>query len=508
MRTLSAALVALAALPAAASEPTQRDLLEAFERQLKAVHETAGPGVACVVASRSEHYPKPAKPPAYPGQLGDFDRAAFLKADPGKAVLANQLDLADPRNSVNHTSAGGVVIDPSGLVLTTYQSIDGATKVYVHLPGGKGSYADVHAADSRSDLAVLKLLTPPPGLKPVTFGEVRFADAADGRKATVHGGKLFVVMTLPPSANLAPDRPSGRVGALSNTVRKMYTGQTSPRHVYEYGTLLELDPKLLDPRQNYAVSGAGVFNLAGELIGLTTQAVPTADNGPGYALPVDKNTRRIVDVLRRGEEVEYGYLGVQLSGNTDLLSSLTLSRVTRQGPAWQAGLQNGDEILRIDGVPASTFGDLQFQAACALAGARLKLAVRRRNEQFDAEVTLGKYPSDHPFVASVRPDPVFGLQVDYGTVLAFRISMNNFRVESDGVPAGVCVRELVPGSPAEKQFRRLGDAPKRWLITHANGKPVGTPAAFREAAKGQASVRLTVTDPSDFNSGTRELTIP
>ena len=51
-----AACIALA--PSAAQEPNHRELLAAFEKQVKATAATAGPSIACVVVSRSEFYPK------------------------------------------------------------------------------------------------------------------------------------------------------------------------------------------------------------------------------------------------------------------------------------------------------------------------------------------------------------------------------------------------------------------------------------------------------------------
>ena len=83
--------------------------------------------------------------------------------------------------------ACGVVIDP-GLILTPYHVIEGATKIYVHLPDRGGSYADIHAADSRSDLAVLKLITPPPGMVPIPFGEVRLRDQGN-KPVTITPGR-------------------------------------------------------------------------------------------------------------------------------------------------------------------------------------------------------------------------------------------------------------------------------------------------------------------------------
>src|SRR5205823_13707479 len=79
------------------------------------------------------------------------------------------------------------------------------------------------------------------------------------------------------------------------------------KNYYKYGPLLEHDVRV-----NAGVTGGALLNLDGELIGLTTAAAAVNDReiGPGYAIPADDNFRRIVDVLRRGQEGEDGFLGV------------------------------------------------------------------------------------------------------------------------------------------------------------------------------------------------------
>ncbi|HEX4610017.1 MAG TPA: trypsin-like peptidase domain-containing protein, partial [Urbifossiella sp.] len=187
MRILPAVLALAAAATPARAEPTASELLVAFERQLKAVYEKAGPAMARVVVSRSDQYPKPATPPDYAGRLGGFDAETFRKSGPDRAGLTRRLDLADLRGVSDHESAAGVVVDPAGLVLTTYHAIEGATKVYAHLPGAKGSYADVYAADARADLAVLKLLTPPEGLKAVKIGDARLHSSPAAQQNVAQG---------------------------------------------------------------------------------------------------------------------------------------------------------------------------------------------------------------------------------------------------------------------------------------------------------------------------------
>jgi S1-C subfamily serine protease len=102
---------------------------------------------------------------------------------------------------------------------------------------------------------------------------------------------------------------------------------------------------------------------------------------------------------------------------------------------------------------------------------------------------------------------VFGLRVEYASILAQKLPMD-VRPLGSGVPTGVSVREIAPDSPAAAAFKKLGDRPERWLVTHVNGAAVGTPAEFYKAAKGQQSVKLTVLDPTEPNRKDREVTLP
>lgn len=486
MRVLSG-LLALFAAAAVSAQPTEREWLEAIERQLKSIHEKAGPAMACVVVSRSDQYPKPATPPDYPGRLGGFDAEAFSKTSPARAALARRLDLSDSRDIPDHESAAGVVIDPAGLVLTTFHGIEGATKVYVHLPGGKGSYADVYAADGRSDLAVLKLLTPPAGLKAVKLADARLHPTATAAPA-VTPGRLVAVFAFQPPTGFAPDRASGTITPLSAVQFPPLVATTNdtPQSVYRYGPLLEFEA-----RSAPAVSGAAVMTLDGELLGLTstTAAVAGGENGKAYALPTDANFRRIVDVLARGEEVEYGFLGIVIQQGA--VNGVTIKDVAPRSPA-ERELVPGDTIVRINGQTTRNYADLLYQIGSTLAGNTATIQVRGRDGRArTVELAVAKYKHDSPVIAANRPAPVFGLRVDWGSVLA------QVGGAATALPPGVVVRELVPESPAAAKFKDLGDNTARWVVTHVNGTPTPTPAAFYSAARSQAAVRLTVIDAAD-----------
>ncbi len=493
---------------------TVEDLIAAFEKKVRTVSDAAGPGVVCLVVSRSDAYSKP-DASAILGQLGGFDPDAFLKIDPTpeRAALARKLDLSDRENIPDHSTAGGVVIDAGGFILTTYAAIENATKIYVHFANGNGSYADIHAADARSDFAVLRLLTPTADLPVVPIGEARPDDIARGARRTVYPGKLMVLLALTYSANGEMRQTSAWVGNIASVQRRLLDArELGGRNLtwYNYGFVLEFQT-VLRPQGRGGIgaslggNGIPLLNLEGEVIGLTTTqaAAVGADPGPGYALPIDANGKRIIEVLRRGEEVEYGFLGVVVGQG----GGLGLNSVAEQSPAWQAGLRGGDTITHINGVAVNRYEDLLLQAGTALAGSKIPVRVLGLNGvERDTSITLAKFKNESPFIASRQPEAVFGLRVDYSSLLSqtFRGGPNGV----GGVPLGVSIREIIPNSPAATRFKALGDNPNRFLITAVNGTRTPNPADFYKATRGQATVKLSVLDVTEQNPQERDITLP
>jgi serine protease Do len=501
-------LAILLLVPAAASGQDKADLAR-FERQLKAAHANVGPSLACVVVSRSEKYPK-LEQPAEPWQLGRFDRDAFLKADPKRKLIVDELDLANPEAVPDHGFSGGAVVDAAGHVLVNYHAIEGATKIYVHLGGGGGSYADIRAADSRSDLAVLKLLDPPAGLKPIRFGTVRLPAFDKDPKATVANGSVCLLMALPFTSGALLDKPKAGLATITQVHRRSAKGEAASlfSSIYNYAPTLVYESKFQP-----GASGAVLVNLDGEAVGFTTTtaALPADEAGHGHALPLDGNVTRIIDVLRRGEEVEYGFLGVTRTFQQFNVPGRGIPIENHIGPSTPAALAKlrpGDVILKINDTPVSTFEDLLLHVGHGLAGRTISMTVQSGVESREVDVTLAKFKNEVPYIASVRPEPVHGLRVEYGSVL-LQMQFNPFfgggARAFTRVPNGVLAREPLPDSPAARKFKDLGDA--RWVVTHVNGAAVSTPAEFYKEAARRKAVVLTVVDANDPGSP-REVTLP
>src|SRR5262249_37877764 len=190
-----------------------------IDKAMVEVVRKAEPAIASIFVSRSEDYRrllKDAPPADQPGELGAFDRQKAKKIlatttkEPGRlAAELRRLDLSDP-DHVPEAYASGVVISAEGLVLTNFHVVRDATKIYVRLPGDKGSYANIHAGDSRSDLAVLRLLDT--SLPPLPFLRPNNSHA--------HKGQLILSLVNPFAPGFRDARPRAGWGIVSNLRQK------------------------------------------------------------------------------------------------------------------------------------------------------------------------------------------------------------------------------------------------------------------------------------------------
>ena len=462
----------------------------------KAVHQlidAAEPSIACVLISRSEKYEQLGEGPTAiaTGKLGEFTPGRHVKfGDGARRELVKRLDLERP-DTVPEAFGSGVVIDDRGLILTNFHVIDRATKIFVRLPGAaRGSYADILAADGRSDLAVLKMIRPPADLKAVPFG--------DGGK--VRKGDWVIALANPFAAGFKDGSPSASWGIISN-VRRRVAGPADEvkraKPLAQYGTLLQTDARL-----NLGCSGGALLNLDGKLIGLTTSlaALAGGEAAGGYAIPLDTNVKKMIEILKRGEEIEYGFLGVTVNtggtrGRPWVSRSATSRPVSRRPvPACSAATS----------LSRSTATRSASRTICSSTSPR-RWPGRTPRSRSAAATGRGRsrpgWPSRATPSQSSRPTgrgPVFGLRVDYASTLSI----------DTNPPEGVLIREIEPGSQADKKKELKDWADRaRLIVVAVNGKPVPTPSDFYREAAGKGSVTLDIVD-AGRESTRRTVTLP
>lgn len=459
---------------------TDADLRQvlALQKVMQKVIADVEPSIACILVSRSERYARFGQGPTLPlrGKLGRFSsrelegHAGFRQMNgEEKEALLFRLDMSHSRY-VPEGFGSGVALNERGLVLTSYHVVRGATKIFVRLPGGAASYADIHAADPRSDLAVLRLLDPSIRTKAIKLGE---------------GGKVkraqFVLSIANPFAvGFRDGKPSVSWGIISN-VRRRAPGKPNEldraKTLHHYGTLLQTDARL-----HLGCSGGALVNLRGEMIGLTTAlaAIHGGETPGGFAVPVDAGMRRTIDVLKRGEEVDYGFLGVgfQEQQRQDD-GGVALSHVTSGSPAERQGkLNRGDVILAINDQPLRHSDDLFVLLGKQLSGSSIRLSVRSRaGIRRTTVVTLAKFYVEQKAIhSSLGQRPFFrGMRVDYTSLLVQRTPRMSW------IPQGVLITEVQPNTRAATAQLKPGE-----VITHVNNRIVRTPSDFYRAVAGSA----------------------
>ncbi len=441
-------------------------LARVLEASAKRAASDSGQSIAYIRVLRSDAYRNApfwgvAEPREYPGQLGKFDAEAAKKRVPLDArnrarILQNieDHDLSDPRN-VPESYGNGFVIDRGGFILTNEHVVRDATKIFVRLPKNQSSWADVHATDPYSDLAVLRLLDPPADLKPLPLG--------DG--GAVKTGQFILTLAHECSPRFRVDGPSIHVGEITNLRRKEPSKnredeiQQRKRTLHANGTLFQINAEATPP-----CSGSAVLNLDGKVIGMTSALVAIGEKN-GFVIPFDVNTQRIIEVLKRGEEVEYGFLGVNLNGDFDGGNGVFLGDVFPGTPAGRAGLQGGDHIVAINDRKVRRNSDLFLGIGMALAGTTVKITVKRGGDFQPIYVKLAKFDVAKAVIAAKRPPARFGLRVDYISILSQRQVFFPRWGGRRALPPGVIVREVIPGSPAD--LARL--QPEK-VITGVNGR--------------------------------------
>jgi S1-C subfamily serine protease len=460
----------------AGADDDQADLKQALALQkvMQKAIRNAEPSIACILVSRSDAYRRLglAPTPGKPGKLGGFIKKNIDIFDNDW----KKLDLSLP-DTIPEAFGIGVVIDAKGLILTNYHVVRDATKIFVRLPGNKSSYADIKAADPRSDLAVLELLTKIPGLKAITLG-----DASKCAR-----GQFVLTLANPFAAGFRDGQPSASWGILSNIRRRaigpVRAEKDLPQTLQHYGNLLQTDARL-----NLGCSGGALLNLQGEMIGLTTAlaAIHGGETPGGFAVPIDASMLRIIEVLKRGEEVNYGFLGISWQYGVrprGQEKGVLVETVIRGSPA-ENKLRVNDTILKVDNFPVRERDDLFLALGTKLAGARVTLVVQRFGAEIEVkDVELAKFQVNAKGIfSSLNPRPFFrGLRVDYTSLLA-----QGLRRES--IPQGVLISDVQEESAAAKADLKIGD-----VITRVQGRPVFKPADFyREIAGIQGPVQLTL----------------
>jgi serine protease Do len=286
----------------------------------------------------------------------------------------------------------GMIITTSGEVLTNNHVIAGATTISVTLYGQTNALsASLVGADPSSDVALLKINSPPANLQAVTFG--------DSKNLQVGDALIAVGNALGLSAG-TPTVTQGIVSALGRTVQ---AGDTGGGQGETLQNMIQTDAAI-----NSGNSGGPLVDSAAQVIGMNTAvASSSSGNAPaqniGFAIP-SSNIQGLLGTLRNGgtSGAPKPYLGVEVTDETPQQqqayglvpsSGALVVNVVGGSPAEAAGIQQGDVIISFNGRSVNSAQDLTNAVQAAASGKKVQVTLYRGQQKLNVTATLATAPA-------------------------------------------------------------------------------------------------------------------
>jgi Do/DeqQ family serine protease len=290
-----------------------------------------------------------------------------------------------PRDQREQGLGSGIIVSPSGYILTNNHVVEKASKLEVTLSDGRDFTGKIVGTDPQTDVAVVKINADNLPVMP-------FANSDAARV----GDLCFAI------GNPFGQDHTVTMGIVSAKNRHL----EAETHIQNF---IQTDAAI-----NPGNSGGALINAKGELIGMNTMILTGGGGGGmfgggeggnigiGFAVPSNL-AKQVMDQIEKNGKVSRGYLGALLQNVTPEMAphlglkpgqgGAVISSVTPDGPGAKAGLQSGDVVTAINGKAVTGMDDLTMDVISHAPGTTVTLDVIRNNQPMKIQVTLGTRPT-------------------------------------------------------------------------------------------------------------------
>ena len=367
-----------------------------------------------------------------------------------------------PRKRVQQSLGSGVIVDPSGIVVTNYHVIANADEVKVALSDKRELEAEVVLKDERMDLAVLRL----------KGGDGQYPVVPYANSDALEVGDLVLAIGDP--FGVGQTVTSGIVSALART----QIGAS------DYQFFVQTDAAI-----NPGNSGGALVDMDGGLVGINTAIYSRSGGSIGIGFAIPSNMVRVVvqSALKDGK-LMLPWLGAGLQQVTpEIAEGLGIGRprgalvtdVAPTGPAERAGLKSGDLVVSVDGVEVDDPNGLNYRLATKGVDGSVKLDYIRGGKTVATELALMAAPETTPRDRRTidGASPFAGATV---------VNLSPAVVEELGYAGkrdkGVLVQSVEKGSAAAGVGFRAGD-----ILVETNGVKIASTQQLADIAAQRAS---------------------
>ena len=288
------------------------------------------------------------------------------------------------------SSGSGFIISEDGYVVSNYHVVEGATTLTVITYDGTEYDAELIGYDQSNDVSLMKIDAT--GLDPVTIGS---------------SDKLIVGDQV-----VAIGNP---LGELTSTLTVGYIS-AKDRTINTDGTY-NINMMQTDAAINSGNSGGPLFNMKGEVIGITTAKYSGESSsgatieGIGFAIPID-DVIGMLDDLREFGYVKGAYLGVSVITMDEAVAEAyglptgsKVSIVESGSCAEKAGIRIGDIIVGMGGYDVEGNSDLLSILRKFEAGDTTTITIYRGGQQLELTITLDEKPAPEKEEETVETTP-------------------------------------------------------------------------------------------------------
>ncbi|MBZ9810820.1 DegQ family serine endoprotease [Mesorhizobium sp. BR1-1-9] len=362
---------------------------------------------------------------------------------------------AQPR--AQSSLGSGVLVDPSGVIVTNFHVIKDADEVKVATADGREFTSKVMLKDETLDLAVLKIESDKP-----------FPVIAIGDSDALEVGDLVLAIGNP--FGVGQTTTSGIVSALARS----HIG------VSDSGYFIQTDAAI-----NPGNSGGALINMGGQLVGINTAIFSRSGGsiGIGFAIPANM-VRAFADAAKAGLDFfERPYIGAEFEAVTPQIAEslgmekpagALVSSVDAAGPAGKAGLKPGDVVLQINGKPVESIEALDYRMATLSIGTKANFAVLTKGQQAAMDIALERAPEGaKPSEVTLHGrSPFSGAKVaELSPRLAQKLGLRTD-------VKGVTVVDINRDSPAADFGFQPGD-----IVREVNGTTIDSAATLAQASQ-------------------------